>query len=132
MVAKKILRVSPAADDIALRILSSVCKYSPKSDVLPEMLSVGAVAKLCLVLQADCASGVKEKARGPARTPSDHRDDAGLELGDLEEGRLVEVEVPQWRIAPVAVVVGPVGGGQRLVPVTDPGRYHRELLHRIS
>ncbi|MQM11023.1 hypothetical protein Taro_043923 [Colocasia esculenta] len=63
MVAKKILRVSPAADDIAVRILLSVCKYSPKSDVLPEMLSVGAVAKLCLVLQADCASGVKDKAR---------------------------------------------------------------------
>ncbi|MQM08498.1 hypothetical protein Taro_041354 [Colocasia esculenta] len=70
------------------------------------------MAKLCLVLQADCVSGVKEKARGSARTPPDHRDDAGLELGDLEEGRLVEVEVPQRRVAPVAVVAGPVGGGE--------------------
>ncbi|PKA58335.1 E3 ubiquitin-protein ligase PUB23 [Apostasia shenzhenica] len=61
VVSKKVLRVSPAASDRAVRILQKVTRFSPTAAVLREMLQVGAVAKLCLVLQVDC--GVKEKRR---------------------------------------------------------------------
>lgn len=71
VVSKRILRVSPAADDRAVRILSSVCKFSATNDLLQEMLKVGAVSKLCLVLQADCSTTVKEKARWVLRSHSE-------------------------------------------------------------
>ncbi|CAA6660510.1 unnamed protein product [Spirodela intermedia] len=60
VVAKRILRVSPAADDRAVRILSSVCKFSATNELLQEMLKVGAVSKLCL-----------EKARWVLRSHSE-------------------------------------------------------------
>ncbi|OVA07157.1 U box domain [Macleaya cordata] len=63
MVSKRILRVSPTADDLAIRILASICRFSPTNEVLQEMLNVGAVSKLCMVLQADNASNVKESAK---------------------------------------------------------------------
>ncbi|KAJ6798233.1 putative E3 ubiquitin-protein ligase PUB23 [Iris pallida] len=63
VVSKRILRVSAASDDCAVGILSSLCKYSATNEVLQEMLRVGAVSKLCLVIQADCSSAVREKAR---------------------------------------------------------------------
>ncbi|KAK9122903.1 hypothetical protein Sjap_012505 [Stephania japonica] len=62
MITKRILRVSTAADDVAVRILSSICKFSGTGEVVQEMLRVGAVSKLCMVLQANEGS-VKAKAR---------------------------------------------------------------------
>ncbi|PIA54319.1 hypothetical protein AQUCO_00900694v1 [Aquilegia coerulea] len=67
MVTKKIFRVSPVTDDRAVRILASICKFTATHDVLQEMLVVGAVAKLCMVLQADGSANIKEKARGVLR-----------------------------------------------------------------
>lgn len=64
VLSKRILRVSPATDDRALHILSSIAKFSARNDVIQEMLRVGAVTKLCMVMQADCATYLKEKARG--------------------------------------------------------------------
>ncbi|KAJ0969576.1 hypothetical protein J5N97_022453 [Dioscorea zingiberensis] len=63
IVSKKVLRVSLAASEKAVRILYSVSKFSPTPAVLQEMLSVGAVTKLCLVLQVDCGLKTKEKAK---------------------------------------------------------------------
>ncbi|KAM1116302.1 hypothetical protein TB2_006722 [Malus domestica] len=63
IVSKKILRVSHVASDRAVRILSSICRFSATCGVLQDMLQVGAVAKLCLVLQVDCRFKTKEKAR---------------------------------------------------------------------
>ncbi|XVE59673.1 hypothetical protein DITRI_Ditri05aG0064800 [Diplodiscus trichospermus] len=70
MVAKRILRVSPATDDQAVLILSLISKYSATKEVLLEMLRVGAVTKLCMVIQADCAAYLKVKARGVLRLHS--------------------------------------------------------------
>ncbi|XP_057438913.1 E3 ubiquitin-protein ligase PUB22 [Lotus japonicus] len=63
VVSKKILRVSTVANDRAVRILLSVCRFSASPSVLQEMLKLGVVAKLCLVLQVDSGSKAKEKAR---------------------------------------------------------------------
>ncbi|CAJ2632234.1 unnamed protein product [Trifolium pratense] len=63
VVSKKILRVSTLANDRAVRILLSVSKFSATPNVVQEMLKLGVVAKLCLVLQVDCGSKTKEKAR---------------------------------------------------------------------
>ncbi|KAJ9181291.1 hypothetical protein P3X46_009434 [Hevea brasiliensis] len=63
VVSKKILRVSQVASEKAVRILLSVSKFSTTSSVLQEMLQIGVVAKLCLVLQVDCGSKTKEKAK---------------------------------------------------------------------
>ncbi|CAL9205606.1 unnamed protein product [Musa hybrid cultivar] len=62
-VSKRILRVSSLADDQGVRILWSLCRYSATTEVLQEMMSLGAVSKLFLVLQANCPDSVKEKAR---------------------------------------------------------------------
>lgn len=63
VVSKKILRVSAMASDRAVRILSSICRFSASVKVVQEMLEVGVVAKLCLVLQMDCSLKTREKAR---------------------------------------------------------------------
>ncbi|CAN1251830.1 E3 ubiquitin-protein ligase PUB23 [Linum perenne] len=63
VVAKKILRVSHAATERAVRILSAVSRYSSTGRVVAEMLEVGVVAKLCLVVQVDASWKSKEKAR---------------------------------------------------------------------
>ncbi|XP_057498739.1 E3 ubiquitin-protein ligase PUB23-like [Actinidia eriantha] len=63
VVSKKILRVSKVASERAVRILHSICKFSSSVSVVHEMLDVGVVAKLCLVLQVDCAGKTKERAR---------------------------------------------------------------------
>ncbi|PON63127.1 Coatomer beta subunit [Parasponia andersonii] len=63
VVSKKILRVSQVVSEKAVRILFSILKFSATSGVLQEMLQLGVVAKLCLVLQVDCGSKTKEKAR---------------------------------------------------------------------
>ncbi|MBA0829942.1 hypothetical protein Goarm_014506 [Gossypium armourianum] len=63
MVSKKIFRVSHVVSGRAVRILSSICRFSATSRVLQEMMQVGVVAKLCLVLQLDSSYKTKEKAR---------------------------------------------------------------------
>ncbi|KAJ8574407.1 hypothetical protein K7X08_026212 [Anisodus acutangulus] len=63
IVSKKILRVSQVASDRAVRILSSISKFSATCRVLQEMLQVGVVSKLCLVIQVDSCSKTKEKAK---------------------------------------------------------------------
>ncbi|KAJ9554783.1 hypothetical protein OSB04_009397 [Centaurea solstitialis] len=62
VVSKKIFRVSPVASDRAVRILHAVAKFSGNGGVVAEMLQLGVVGKLCLVLQVDCGSKMKEKA----------------------------------------------------------------------
>lgn len=62
IVSKKIFRVSPVASDRAVRIVHSVAKFSGNAGVVAEMLQLGVVGKLCLVLQVDCGSKMKEKA----------------------------------------------------------------------
>ncbi|KAI3706568.1 hypothetical protein L6452_24397 [Arctium lappa] len=62
VVSKKIFRVSPVASDRAVRILHSVAKFSGNTGVVAEMLQLGVVGKLCLVLQVDCGSKMKERA----------------------------------------------------------------------
>ncbi|KAF9680797.1 hypothetical protein SADUNF_Sadunf06G0158800 [Salix dunnii] len=63
VVSKKILRVSQVASERALRIIFSISKNSTTTSVLQDMLQIGIVAKLCLVLQVDCGSKTKDKAR---------------------------------------------------------------------
>ncbi|GLT90141.1 hypothetical protein SLE2022_080880 [Rubroshorea leprosula] len=63
VVSKKILRVSQVASERAVRILLVVSKFCPTPSVLQEMLQLGVVSKLCLVLQVDCSSKIKERAR---------------------------------------------------------------------
>ncbi|KAG0502754.1 hypothetical protein HPP92_002826 [Vanilla planifolia] len=63
VVAKKILRVSAVASERAVRILEKVARTAANQTgaVLQEMMQVGAVSKLCLLLQVKC--GEKEKKR---------------------------------------------------------------------
>ncbi|XP_047329056.1 E3 ubiquitin-protein ligase PUB24-like [Impatiens glandulifera] len=70
MVAKRTLRVSLGTDDRSIHILSLVAKFSASSEVLMEMLRVGAVSKLCMVLQADTTKFLKSKAREVLRLHS--------------------------------------------------------------
>ncbi|KAL2240035.1 E3 ubiquitin-protein ligase PUB23 [Sesamum indicum] len=63
VVSKKILRVSHAASERGVRILSSISKYSANSWVLQEMLQVGVASKLCLVLQVEASLKTKERAK---------------------------------------------------------------------
>ncbi|KAL9296925.1 hypothetical protein ACSQ67_022821 [Phaseolus vulgaris] len=63
VVAKKILRVSPVASDRGVKILTSICRHSATPRVLHEMLLLGAVSKLCLVLQVEGCFKAKERAR---------------------------------------------------------------------
>ncbi|KAF2289611.1 hypothetical protein GH714_037470 [Hevea brasiliensis] len=71
VVAKRILNVSPTADERAILILAMICKFSGTSMVLQEMLNVKAVSKLCMMLQSDRAAYLKEKAREILRSHSD-------------------------------------------------------------
>ncbi|KEH29760.1 putative aminoacyltransferase, E1 ubiquitin-activating enzyme [Medicago truncatula] len=70
MISKRILRVSAATDDLAIQVLSVIAKNSTSKEFVLEMLQVGAVSKLCMVMQADCASYLKEKARDILRLHS--------------------------------------------------------------
>ncbi|XP_052199838.1 E3 ubiquitin-protein ligase PUB24-like [Diospyros lotus] len=62
VITKRLLNVSPTANDRAVLILSLICKFSGTPMVLEEMVRVGAVAKLCMVLQLNCDSYLKDKA----------------------------------------------------------------------
>ncbi|CAA2992879.1 E3 ubiquitin- ligase PUB23-like [Olea europaea subsp. europaea] len=63
IVSKKILRASHVATDKAVRIISSISKFSANSRVLQEMLQVGVVTKLCLVLQVGSSQKTKERTK---------------------------------------------------------------------
>lgn len=63
VVSKKIFRVSSVASERAVRILYSVAMFSGTARVLEEMVQLGVVGKLFLVLQVDCGSKMKEKAK---------------------------------------------------------------------
>ncbi|GAB4859859.1 hypothetical protein Ancab_011340 [Ancistrocladus abbreviatus] len=63
VVSKRLLRVSPVVDDRAVHIFAMLTRFSGTNETLQEMLRVGAVSKLCMVLQADCAKYLKDKAR---------------------------------------------------------------------
>ncbi|CAA0810724.1 plant U-box 24 [Striga hermonthica] len=62
LAAKRLLRVSPAADDRILCVVDAVARFAAAPEVVAEMLRVGGVTKLCMVLQADCAAHLKKKA----------------------------------------------------------------------
>ncbi|KAK6126439.1 hypothetical protein DH2020_039827 [Rehmannia glutinosa] len=63
VVSKKILRVSQVASEKAVRILHSISRFSATPGILQEMLQIGVVAKLCLMVQVDCGSKAKERAK---------------------------------------------------------------------
>ncbi|XP_013633566.1 PREDICTED: E3 ubiquitin-protein ligase PUB23 [Brassica oleracea var. oleracea] len=63
VVCKKILRISQTASDRAVRVLLSVGRFCATPALLHEMLQLGGVSKLCLVLQVNCGSKTKEKAK---------------------------------------------------------------------
>ncbi|XP_030553817.1 E3 ubiquitin-protein ligase PUB24 [Rhodamnia argentea] len=71
VVLKRILNVSHAVDERAVLILSNLSKSSGNSMFVREMLVVGAVPKLCLLLQADCATYLKDRAREILKTHFD-------------------------------------------------------------
>ncbi|KAE8729394.1 E3 ubiquitin-protein ligase PUB23 [Hibiscus syriacus] len=62
IVSKKIFTVSHAASVTAVRIISSISKFSATCRVLQEMLQVGVVKELIMVVQLDCNNKSKEKA----------------------------------------------------------------------
>ncbi|OIT22242.1 PREDICTED: E3 ubiquitin-protein ligase PUB24-like [Nicotiana attenuata] len=62
VISKRILRISPATDDSAIQILGLISKFSATKQVLIEMLRVGAVSKLCMVIQAHGEAYLKKKA----------------------------------------------------------------------
>ncbi|KAL6906116.1 hypothetical protein ACP4OV_003717 [Aristida adscensionis] len=70
VVARRLLRVSAGADASAVRVLAAVGGRAASPATLLEMARVGAVGKLCCVLQADCDAGVKEAARAVLRLHS--------------------------------------------------------------
>ncbi|CAK8535463.1 unnamed protein product [Lathyrus sativus] len=70
VVSKRTLRVSSTTDDRALQIFCLISKYCGTHEFVQEMLRVGGVSKLCMVMQADCACYLKEKARGVLRLHS--------------------------------------------------------------
>lgn len=63
IVSKKILRVSKLGSERAIKILHSISMFSSTPSVVQDMLSLGVVTKLCLVLQVDCGSKAKDRAR---------------------------------------------------------------------
>ncbi|KAK4380644.1 hypothetical protein RND71_002506 [Anisodus tanguticus] len=71
MITKRILKVSPIVDEKAMLILCLISKYSATSGVLQEMLKVKTVSKICTVIQADCPSFLKDKAREILRSHFD-------------------------------------------------------------
>lgn len=62
IVSKKILRVSHVASEMGVRILHSISRFSATHEVLQEMLQIGAVTKLCLVLQVNCGTKTIQRA----------------------------------------------------------------------
>ncbi|KAF3776974.1 E3 ubiquitin-protein ligase [Nymphaea thermarum] len=63
VVSRKIFRVSHTANEKAVKVLLLVSKYSSSPELIQEMVDVGAVMKICMVLQMECHLKTKEKAR---------------------------------------------------------------------
>ncbi|KAJ8552034.1 hypothetical protein K7X08_028477 [Anisodus acutangulus] len=70
LVTKRTLRICATIDDSAIQILGLISKFSATNEVLLEMLRVGAVSKICMVMQADCEVHLKKKAREILRAHS--------------------------------------------------------------
>ncbi|KAL7133630.1 hypothetical protein ABFS83_12G155000 [Erythranthe nasuta] len=84
VVTRRMLKVSPAADERAVMIVWLISKHSATSGVVTEMLRVGTVAKLCMVMQANCGTHLKEKARDILRAHCTvWKDSPCLELATL-------------------------------------------------
>lgn len=63
VVGKKVLRVSEAATERAVRVLRSVARHAATPGVLQEMAQAGVVGKLCLAMRAEqCGVRTKERA----------------------------------------------------------------------
>ncbi|KAL2554216.1 E3 ubiquitin-protein ligase [Forsythia ovata] len=62
IVSKKILRVSQVASERGVAILYSISKFSATRAVVQEMLQIGAVRKLCIVLQVNCGTKTMQRA----------------------------------------------------------------------
>lgn len=62
MLTERILKVSAAVDDRVIFVLSLISKFSSTQMVLQEMLQVGTVQRLCMLIQADRAKYLKDKA----------------------------------------------------------------------
>ena len=63
VVGKKVLRVSEAASERAVRVLRSVARHAATPAVLQEMAQSGVVAKLCAALRSEqCGVRTKERA----------------------------------------------------------------------
>jgi hypothetical protein len=63
VVGKKVLRVSEAATERAVRVLRSVARHAATPAVLQEMAQSGVVVKLCAALRSEqCGVRTKEKA----------------------------------------------------------------------
>jgi hypothetical protein len=75
VLSKKVMRVSAAATESAVRALHAVARHSPTPSVRQEMLAVGVVAKLLLVLQTNggerAGLRVKEMLKTHARVWKD-------------------------------------------------------------
>ncbi|KAB2087011.1 hypothetical protein ES319_A04G074400v1 [Gossypium barbadense] len=72
VVTKRIMKVSPTADDRAVFILSLISKFVATNPGLEEMVEVGTVTKLCMLLQVDStAPYLKSKAMGILRSHTD-------------------------------------------------------------
>ncbi|XP_074560159.1 E3 ubiquitin-protein ligase PUB23-like [Curcuma longa] len=63
VVSKKILRVSQLASEKAVRVLHEVVRHAATAALLQEMVQVGAVTKLCVVVQAGGGGKMEERAR---------------------------------------------------------------------
>jgi hypothetical protein len=68
VVSKKVMRVSAAATESAVRALHAVARHSPTPSVLQEMLAVGVVAKLLLVLQVNAGERAGLRAKEMLKT----------------------------------------------------------------
>ncbi|KAG0533302.1 hypothetical protein BDA96_04G181600 [Sorghum bicolor] len=68
VVSKKVMRVSTAATESAVRALHAVARHSPTPSVLQEMLAVGVVAKLLLVLQVNAGERAGLRAKEILKT----------------------------------------------------------------
>ncbi|CAD6244505.1 unnamed protein product [Miscanthus lutarioriparius] len=68
VVSKKVMRVSAAATESAVRALHAVAKHSPTPSVLQEMLAVGVVEKLLLVLQVNAGERAGLRAKEMLKT----------------------------------------------------------------
>ncbi|XP_039135404.1 E3 ubiquitin-protein ligase PUB23-like [Dioscorea cayenensis subsp. rotundata] len=62
-VAGKILRVSQGVTRRSVKILLLLCKYCGGGGVVEEMMEVGAVAKVCMVVQVEGNRSTREKAK---------------------------------------------------------------------